>query len=434
MSPATHTLAEAVAAVRPVDHLGFPLGPGQPGAFLHGLGERDDWEDLTLYGALLVDLYAVFTKPGVHYVSGFFGPAERFLRDAGADVQFVPADFRRFGPALRFQAPRVMCTAAAMPDADGYMSLSLHAGAHSGELRRCGADPDRLLVVEVSPNFPRTYGIEPQYNHAIHLDEADMVIESDRSPFVLAEPDPTEAERAIARQVADFIPESATLQTGIGGIPSMVARLLAESDKGDFGVHSEMFTTGLMKLHEAGKVTNRSKGIYEGMSISTFAAGEAELYQWIDEQRDVRFLPVELVNDPAVIAANRRFVSINGALAVDLAGQVTADTLGGRQFSGIGGHEDFLAGAGLELEDRSLVCLPSIAVIDGRPVSKIVDQFSRGTIVTTPRHQVDVVVTEHGLAELRGLTIRQRARALAEISDPSVRDELRAAAEEWPVD
>jgi acyl-CoA hydrolase len=189
-----------------------------------------------------------------------------------------------------------------------------------------------------------------------------------------------------------------------------------------------------MKLHEAGKVTNRSKGIYEGMSISTFAAGEAELYQWIDEQRDVRFLPVELVNDPAVIAANRRFVSINGALAVDLAGQVTADTLGGRQFSGIGGHEDFLAGAGLELEDRSLVCLPSIAVIDGRPVSKIVDQFSRGTIVTTPRHQVDVVVTEHGLAELRGLTIRQRARALAEISDPSVRDELRAAAEEWPVD
>jgi acyl-CoA hydrolase len=140
------------------------------------------------------------------------------------------------------------------------------------------------------------------------------------------------------------------------------------------------------------------------------------------------------VNDPAVIAANRRFVSINGALAVDLAGQVTADTLGGRQFSGIGGHEDFLAGAGLELEDRSLVCLPSIAVIDGRPVSKIVDQFSRGTIVTTPRHQVDVVVTEHGLAELRGLTIRQRARALAEISDPSVRDELRAAAEEWPVD
>lgn len=281
MSAATHSLDEAVALVRSEDSIGFPLGPGQPGAFLHALDTRDDWEDLRLYGALLVDLYTVFTRPNVHYVSGFFGPAERFLRDSGADVQFVPADFRRFAPALRQQAPRIMCTAATPPDAEGWMSLSLHAGAHPGELRRCGADPERVLVVEVSPNFPRTFGLEPQYRHALHVDEADVIVESDRVPYLLAEPEPTEAERAIARQVADFVPEGATLQTGIGGIPSMVARLLAEGDRGGFGIHSEMFTTGLMHLHKAGKVTNDGKGIYEGVSIATFAAGDAELYEWL---------------------------------------------------------------------------------------------------------------------------------------------------------
>ena len=433
MDAATHTVEEAVALLQPRDELGFPLGPGQPGAFLHALASRDDWVDLRLYGALLVDLYEIFTKPGVTYLSGFFGPAERFIRDAGGHVEFVPADFRRFGPILEAQAPRVMCTAATPPDEAGWMSLSLHAGASVDELRRCGEDPDRLLVVECSPHFPRTRGLDPLYHHALHVDEADVVLAGDRHPFVLEDPPTSAVETAIAEQVSQFIPEGATLQTGIGGIPSMVATLLAEGDGGDYGVHSEMFTTGLMHLHQAGKVTNR-KGVYDGVSVCTFAAGTPELYEWMDGGDEVRFLPVHLVNSPEVIAANRRFVSINGALAVDLAGQCAADTIAGRQFSGIGGHEDFLAGAGLELEDRSLICLPSTATVDGTRVSRIVHGFPRGTIVTTPRHQVDVVITEHGVAELQGRTIRERARLLAEIADPEFRDQLLVEAEEWPRD
>jgi acyl-CoA hydrolase len=382
-------------------------------------------------GALLVDIYEVMAQPGVRYESGFYGPAERLMRDMGARIEFVPADFRRFAVILEAQAPRVMCTVATPPDADGWMSLSLHAGASIREMKRAAADPDRLLIVETNERFPRTIGLPPEHRHAIHVDEADVIVEGDHDPLNLADPEPTDADRRIAEYVASFIPDGATLQTGIGGIPSTVARLLAEGDGGGYGIHSEMFTTGLMHLHEAGKVTNR-KGIYDGYSISTFAAGAPELYEWLDGNDAVRFLPVDIVNDPDVIARNDEFVSINGALAIDLSGQVVADSLDGRQFSGIGGAEDFLAGAGLELSDRSLVCLRSSLERDGSTVSRILPQLPSGSIVTTPRHQVDVVITEHGIAELQGLTVRQRARALAEIAHPDARDELLAAAESWP--
>ena len=155
MSPArVCTAAEAAALVRPRDAIGVPLGPGQPTTFLHALGERDDWEELVVHGALLIDLYAVFTKPGVKLRTGFMGPAERFLLASGADVEFVPADFRRFSLVAERIAPRVVATAASAIDADGYLSLSLHAGATIDEMRRAGAHPDRLLVVEANALVP----------------------------------------------------------------------------------------------------------------------------------------------------------------------------------------------------------------------------------------------------------------------------------------
>ncbi|MDQ3294579.1 MAG: 4-hydroxybutyrate CoA-transferase, partial [Actinomycetota bacterium] len=426
------SLDDAAALLRPTDRLGIPLGPGHPAGFLKALGARTDWVDLVVSGALLTDLYELFTRPNVHYRSGFFGPAERFLRDAGADVQFVPADFRRFGPFLDTLSPRVLATVASPPDADGWMSLSLHAGATVGALHRAGADADRTLLVEVNEAFPRTLGLPPEHRHAIHVDEADVIVVSDAKPFTIDDPPPTEAEQAIARHAAAFVTDGCTLQTGIGGVPGTVAALLAEGPGGDYGIHSEMFTTGLMRLQRAGKVSNARKGVYDGFSVTTFAAGSAELYDWLDGNDEVRFLPVDLVNAPHVIAANRQMVTINGALAVDLAGQVVADSLLGTQFSGIGGHEDFISSSGFELSDRSLVCLPSMSLVAGQPVSRIVGQLPTGSIVTTPRHQLDVVVTEHGVAELRGLTVRERAQALAAIADPTSRDELAASAVGWP--
>ncbi|MEN9643865.1 MAG: hypothetical protein RL238_534 [Actinomycetota bacterium] len=426
-------MSDAVAAIRTSDTLAVPLGPGVPGGFLHALGERDDFEQLEVFGALLPDLYQLFMRTGVHYRSGFFGPAERFLRDAGASVDFVPADFRRFEPVLHHLRPRVLATSAAMP-VDGWVSLSVHAGAFVDELHAAGADPDRLLVVECSPHFPRTLGLEPEFTHRLHVDEIDFLLETDRHPLDLADAAPTEQEMAIADFAMRFLHDGCTVQTGIGGIPSQVAKLLAEGPLGDFGVHSEMFTTGLMHLHRAGKVTNRKGGRFDGVSITTFAAGVPELYEWLQDNDEVRFLPVRVVNSPEVIAANRSMVTINGALAVDLAGQVVADTIGGAQFSGVGGHEDFVSGPGLSADGRSLICLPSSSFVGGQLVTRILPMLPAGSVVSTPRHQVDVIITEYGIAELAGRTIRERALALASIGHPDVRDELLAVAGTWPKD
>lgn len=428
-APRPVSAAEAAALLRPVDRLGVPLGPGQPKALLHALGSRDDWEDLAVFGALLVDLFPVFAKPGVRLRSGFFGPAERALRAAGHAVEFVPADFRRFAEIAERFAPRVVATAAAPPDAEGFLSLSLHAGATVREIHAAARDPERVLVVETSPHFPRTLGLGEEHPHRIALEDVDVWIEGDARPTELPDKPPGPTEQAIAEHVAAFIPPDATLQTGIGSIPNAVVALLAEAAGGEYGVHSEMFTTGLMRLHEAGRVVNR-KGIFDGISITTFAMGDRSLYDWLDGNESVRFLPVDVVNDPAVIARNRDMISINGALTIDLLGQVVADSLGGVQHSGIGGHEDFLAGAGLIAEGRSLLCLPSTATVDGAAHSRIVAELSPGSIVTSPRHQVDVVVTEHGAAEIAGRTVAERAHALAEIAAPEERDALRAAARE----
>ncbi len=428
--PEELTAEQAAARVAADDTLGMPLGPGQPPAFLRALGERTDWTDLRVFGALLAIGTELFSRPGVHYRSGFFGPLERALREAGADIEFAPADFRRFAPLLEQQAPRVMSTVATPPDAEGWCSLSLHAGGTVGELRRAGADPARLLVVEVSEAYPRTFGLGDQHRHALHLDEIDIVVHSTEAPLAMPGGDapPTDTDKAIARHAVAFIQSGATLQTGIGSIPSQIATLLAEGDGGDYGLHSEMFTDGCMRLHRAGKVTNACKGQYDGMSVTTFAFGSSDLYAWLDNNHDVAFLPVEIVNAPEVIAANNHMVTINGALGVDIQGQVVADTIVGDQFSGIGGAEDFVAGAGLELSDRSLICLPSTFEKDGVMQSRIVPWFGPGAVITTPRHQVDVIVTEYGAAELEGRTVRERGEALAAIAHPQFRDDLLAAA------
>jgi acyl-CoA hydrolase len=429
--PTELTAEQAAALLKTADTLGMPLGPGQPPAFMRALGEREDWTDLRVYGALLAVGTELFSRSGVAYLSGFYGPIERALRDMGANVEFAPADFRRLGPLLERQSPRVMTTVATPPDSDGWCSLSLHAGGTIGELRRAGADPQRLLVVEVSDVYPRTFGLGEQYRHALHVDEIDVLVRSTDGPLALpgGEAPPTDVDRAIARHAVAFVPSGATLQTGIGSIPSQIATLLAEGDGGDYGLHSEMFTDGCMQLHRAGKVTNAGKGSYDGVSVTTFALGSAELYTWLDGNSDVAFLPVEVVNAPDAIGANNDMVTINGALAIDIHGQVIADTISGGQFSGIGGAEDFVAGAGLELSDRSLICLPSTFEKDGVLQSRIMPWFGPGAVITTPRHQVDVIVTEYGAAELEGRTVRERGEALAAIAHPQFRDELLAAAE-----
>jgi acyl-CoA hydrolase len=426
--PVTCTPEEAITFVRPVDRIGFGLGPANPDAFLTALGSRDDWEDLVLGGALLLNYYEVLTKPAVSYRCGFFGPAERLLLSQGHRVEHVPGGFRQFAPILARYAPRVMVAQAAPPD-DGSVNLSLHYGATRPELLRAGRDPDRLLIIEVNPNLPRTRTLSPDFDNTIPVELIDVLVEANGSPFSLEDPPPTAEDLAIADHALDFVAEGATLQTGIGTIPNIVATKLASGPFSGFGIHSEMFTSGLMQLHRAGKVTNSNKGIFPDVSVTTFALGTTELYQWLDANDDVAFLDVEVVNDPTTIGRNANLVSINGALSIDLYGQVVADAIDGRQISGVGGHEDFVAGAELNTDAHSLICLRSTVDVDGTPRSRIVGKLPEGSIVSTPRHHTGVIVTEFGVAELAGLTVRERAHALVDIAHPESRAELRKLAD-----
>lgn len=429
MPPRTSTPEEAARRIGTTDSVGFGLGPANPDAFLTALGERDDWVDLTLGGALLLGYYPLLAHPGVNYRCGFFGPAERMMLAAGANIELVPGGFRQFAPILRRYNPRVMTVQAAPPE-DGLVNLSLHLGATYEELQLAGRDPERLLVVEVNPGLPRTCSLGPEFTNTLPLDIVDVVVEASGTPFTLPQPAPDEIDEAIADVARSFVTDGATLQIGIGAVPNMVASKLAEGPGGGYGVHSEMFTDGLMLLHQSGKVTNDAKSLFNGVSITTFALGSADLYAWLDGNTDVAFVPVQVVNDPTVIARNHAFVSINGALSVDLYGQVVADNIEGRQVSGVGGHEDFVAGAEMRIDDHSLVCLRSTAVSGGVTRSRIVPVLPEGSVVSTPRHHTGVVVTEYGSADLSGRTVRERAAALAEIAHPDFRGELRARAAE----
>lgn len=422
------TATEAAALLRPVDTVGLGLGPANPHGLLQAMSARTDWENLTIGGALVLGLFEVFTHPNVSYRAGFFGPAERYYRSVGGKVEHVPAGFRQFAPILRRMAPRVMMVQATEPDQHGFCSLSLHCGATLDELRAAGADPNRLLIVETSPHLPWTSGL-PGMENRLSVDEIDVLVRGDQVPFELPAEAPTEADLQIAQNTLPFIASNATLQTGIGAIPNMVAEALASRQGGEYGIHSEMFTDGLWKLQASGKVTNTHKGVYDGFSLTTFALGSKGLYEWLNENRDVRFAPVSIVNDPTIISQNQNFVSINGAISVDLYGQVVADSVAGAQVSGVGGHEDFVAGADLSLDDVSLICLRSTIEVNGEVVSRIPTQLPLGSVVSTPRHHTAVVVTEFGAADLRGTTVRERAHLLADIAHPQFRDELHAAAE-----
>jgi acyl-CoA hydrolase len=418
---------QAVDLLRPDDVVVVPIATGQPAAFLAALAERQDWTDLVVFGGLLTEPYAFLQAPGVRFISGFFGPVERLARQMGGHIDYLPADFLGWDRYARVAKPRVAAAALAPMDDRGFLSFGLHAGANFDAFVAAARDPERVAIGEVLRDMPHIYGLGQFGGHRIHVSELDAVIESDRAPFALPEIPVGDEDRRIAAHVEQLIDDGATLQFGIGAIPNTVAQLLAAGGKGDFGIHTEMFVDGIMHLHKAGKVSNH-KGIFDGFSVATFGAGSTELYRWMHRNPEVRMLPVAQVNDPAIIRQNRRMVSINGALSIDLSGQIMADTIGARQYSGVGGHELFVIGAHDCPDGRSIICLHSTATVGGQTVSTIAAQLPPGTPVTTPRHHVQYVVTEHGVANLGMLTHRERVEALIAIAHPACRDGLRSTA------
>jgi acyl-CoA hydrolase len=419
-------LEHAAALVRPRDQVLCGFAAGQPSGLLEALGAREDLEDVVLYTGLLVRPYALLQHPRVRVVSGFFGPVERAARALHGAVEYLPADFHGLERLALRMKPRVVLAVTSAPDADGFVTFGITAGASSVAFREAAADPDRLAIAEVNPRLPRLGGLPEFGDNRIHLSAVDAWVEHEADIIALPPPEATPEDLTIARTVAGLIADGSTLQFGIGAIPDEIARLLATGAGGDFGIHTEMIADGVMALHQAGKVTNR-KGLYDGVSVGTFALGSEALYRWLDGNDIVRILPVSAINEPSLHRRLRRFVSVNGALTVDLFGQVAADHVGGRQYSGVGGHEAFVMGAGEAPGGRSFVCLKSTATVGGQRVSTIVPALPAGTLVTTPRHHVQWVVTEFGAVDCSELGDQSRARALVDLAHPDFRDELRAA-------
>jgi acyl-CoA hydrolase len=419
-------LADAARLVRPRDVVSCGFVAGQPVGFLEALGARTDLEDIALYTGLLLRPYALLQHPAVRVVSGFFGPIERLARAAGTRVGYLPADFSALERrALRIK-PRVVLAVTSPPDADGWLSFGVHAGATYRPFLQAAADPDRLAIVEVNREMPRVDGLEAFGRNRVHVSRVDALVEHDEELVTLPDQPPAPEDLAIARLVAERIPGGAILQFGIGSIPDEIARILAEGSSGDFGVHTEMISDGVMRLHQAGKVTNQ-KPLYPGVTAATFALGSRELYRWLHENPSVRMLPVTEVNDASVLCRLPRLCSVNGALSIDLAGQVAADSIAGRQYSGAGGHESFVSGAGAAPDGQSFLCLRSTATVGGQRVSTITPTFPDGTRVTTPRHHVQWVVTEYGAVDLSVLTDVERPAALTALAHPDFRAALGGA-------
>jgi acyl-CoA hydrolase len=363
-------------------------------------------------------------EPNIQCVSTFLGIHERAARSERHNVAYVPLQFSDARKSIRVNRPDYVLVRVAPMDARGYFNLSLTGGwaPHAIPWLTQHA-PSTRIVVEVNPHLPRIRGLEPFGNNEIHVAQVTHIVEDDVPLPDYTTPEPTETDRAIAANVAALVEDRATIQLGIGSIPMVIGRLLA--DRKGLGIHSEMFCQSHLDLIEAGSVTNAHKGLYDGVSVATFALGEQRLYRWFTEHRDFAMLPVEDVNAVTVLAQIRNMTSINSVLTVDFSGQACSHCLGPQTYSGIGGAFEFVYGSQLSPGGKSILCLPATKKLrDGSEVSNIVARHPLGTRVSIPEHCVDWVVTEYGAVRLKFLDLERRAAALIDLAHPRYRDEL----------
>ena len=304
------------------------------------------------------------------------------------------------------------------PDDHGYCSFGVEVG-----VTKAAAQAARIVIAEVNQQMPRTLG-----DSFIHVSKLTHIVPVDYALPEVQMGSTSEIAAQIARLIAGLIPDGATLQTGIGAIPDAVLKEL--TGHRDLGVHTELFADGVIDLVERGVINGERKTLHIGKMVAGFVLGTQRLYRFVDDNPIIELHPSEYVNDPFVIAQNARMVAINSAIEVDLTGQVCADSIGPRLYSGVGGQVDFIYGASRSEGGIPIIALPSSAVIKGQNTSKIVPLLKHGAGVVTTRSHVRFIVTEYGVAELYGKTIRQRARALINIAHPEFRDELERQAKE----
>ena len=415
---------EALEKVHTGDFVVSGFSANEPRLFLqklHTIGDRVSNVTLTIMLPTTPGEY--LTHPSFNIDCWFFNALPRNNFNAGR-ISYIP-NCLRFCAAKRKQVKRtdLFVSAATTPEENGEVCLPT-SNVYDIEM----LNEAKTIILEINPNLPRIQG-----DQKVNLSKVDYVVEADYSLPEMADALPNEKDRVIGKIIADYINDGDCVQIGIGGIPNAICEYL--SGKKDLGIHTEMYTTGIMRLTKSGVITNKYKQIDVGRSVCCFTLGTKEMYDFLDGNPNVLILSGAYVNDPQVIRQNDNQVSINTTIEIDLTGQCCSESIGPKQFSGTGGQTDTGVGAQLSKNGRSFIALYSSAMVKdpatGERVetSKIVPFLKPGAAVTLSRNDVEYVVTEYGCVSLKGLTVAERAVALISIAHPKFRDELSAEAQ-----
>jgi len=416
------TLEQALNMVKSDDNIVTGLGAAEGKMFMdniHTIADRVKNVTITnclsmASGEFLNEIY----KDSFNIDGWFFSPPMRKAFKNG-NISFIPNHLHVAGwKRLDHVKPNIYVGSASMPDEHGYISLSCSNTYESKMIEK--AD---VVILEINPKFPRTFG-----DVEMHYRDIDYFMEVDYDVPVIPDVPFTEKDEKIGDFISEHINDGDTLQLGIGGIPNAVAAGL--KGKKDLGIHTEMMTSGMVDLIEAGVITGKKKSLHKGKHVATFALGNKKLYDFINNNPSVMILNGKYVNDPAIIGLNDNMVSINTAMEVDLTGQVCSESIGHIQFSGTGGQADTAIGAQNAKNGRSFIALYSTAMVrnpvtgEKEETSKIVPFLKPGAIVSLSRNDVDMVVTEYGIAHLRGTNVRERILRLIDIAHPNFREQL----------
>jgi acyl-CoA hydrolase len=413
------TAAEAVAGIGSRQHVFLHGGAATPHLLLDALVARA----AELEAVSIVHLHCEGAAPHLApTMARHFRHRALFI---GANARAAVNDGRAdYIPVFLSDVPQLFARGAlpvdvalinvSPPDAHGFCSLGTSVDVALAAIRAA-----RVVIAQLNRDMPRTHG-----DGFIHVDKINFGVEAARPPCTIRRPESGDVERRIGARVAELVPDGATIQMGIGAIPAAVCASLV--DKRDLGVHTEMFSDGVVDLVERGVITGARKDRDRGKIVSAFLIGSERLYRFVNDNPLVEMRGADYTNDPSIIKQFRRMVAINSAIEVDLTGQVCADSIGERLYSGVGGQVDFIRGAALADEGRAIIALPATAV--GGTRSRIVATLAAGAGVVTTRAHVQTVVTEYGVAELHGRSISERARALIAIAAPEFRDALAAHA------
>lgn len=421
------TPEEAVAVVKSGDWVDYTSCVGKPIALDKALAKRrDELFDVKIRGNLIDGPIEVVEcdKSQEHFIyhSWHCSSYERKLSDAGL-CYYIPMVFQNNAAYYEFfiKVNVVMVSVAPM-DKHGYFNFSTNTGVAGPICRK--AD---IVIVEVNEHMPRVHG---GYDECIHISDVDYVVDVSHEPlkdFVI--PAPAQKDLQIAEYIVPHLRDGSTLQLGIGTVPNALGEIIANSDLKDLGMHTELCSNAYLKLYESGKLTNKKKIVDRGKGVFGCAVGNHELYEWIDDNSGIAAYPMEYVNKPSVISEIDNMVSINSCVAMDLYGQVAAESSGSRQISGTGGQLDFLIGASAAKGGQAFICMYSTYKDkNGDRHSNVVPQFN-GDIITSPRSHVFYLVTEYGIINLEGRSTWERAEALISIAHPDFRDGLIKEAE-----